>query len=114
MTDNPMVVALLKELRDEALLSKTEAGIIIGKNRNEIAGIWNRHKEVIGSWPLIPKTVEQNRPCVFPIGVPGTEGFHLCDADRGKHRLFCKAHRRKKWQPPKCTAADSPTSSCVH
>ena len=115
MADNPMVVALLKELRNEALLSKTEAAVILGKNRNEVAGIWNRNKDAIGNWPLVPKTVEQNRSCVFPVGVPGTEEFHLCDAKRGRHPLFCKAHRRKKWAPPVCTAAETSASSdCVH
>lgn len=104
MTDNPMVVALLTELRNEALVSKTEAGVIIGKNRNEVAGIWNRNKEAIGNWPLIPKTVEQNRPCVFPLGIPGTAEFKLCDGKRGKHRLFCTKHRSKTWEPPACAA----------
>jgi hypothetical protein len=99
MPDNPLVVALLKELRDEALLTKTEAGKIIGRNRNQVAGTWNRNKTIIGPWPKIPENVKKNRACCFPIGRPGEESFHLCGNPRVSHPFLCEEHKQRRWIP---------------
>lgn len=97
MADNPLVVALLKEYRDEASITKTEAGRIMGLNRNQIAGITNRNKEKIGPWPELSDARVLNRGCQFPINQPGTPDFRLCGIFRQSDPLCCEDHKKKKW-----------------
>lgn len=98
MPDNPHVVELLKEYRDEALLTRTEAGRIIGKNRDQVAGICERNG--IKPWPPIAKEVQRKRYCCFPIGYPGEDGFHLCDRPRTTgHPFLCELHEDETWVP---------------
>jgi hypothetical protein len=100
MSDNPLIVALLKEYKDEASLTRTEVGRIIGKTRGQVAGIC--HRNGIAPWPLVPKEVTQNRSCQFPIGKPATEEFHLCGKQKAPGlSLLCSEHERQKWVP-KC------------
>ncbi len=99
MADNPLVVALLRELRNEALVTKSEAGAMIGKNRNQVAGIWNRHKAEIGSWPKIPAKIRKGRDCCFPIGTPGEDNFRLCGNTRVSHAFLCEEHKGRRWMP---------------
>lgn len=101
MPDNPNVVALLKEYRDEASLTRTEAGRIIGKTRGQIAGICQR--KGIAPWPVFKGGIHaqriKNRGCQFPIGMPGTDEFRLCGMHRESDPLLCNEHKGKKWTP---------------
>lgn len=98
MSDNPLVVALLKEYKDEALVTRTEAGRIIGKTRDQVAGICNRNK--IRPWPKVPKEVTRQRSCCFPVGEPGDEDFHLCGKRKAPgHSLLCEEHIGEHWTP---------------
>ena len=98
MPDNPLLVALLQEYKDEASLTRTEVGRIVGKTRGQIAGVCNR--QGIKPWPSIPRAVTRNRYCQFPIGIPGSAEFHLCDKRKAPgHSLLCNEHENKKWKP---------------
>ena len=98
MADNPLVVELLKEYKDEASVSRTEVGRILGKTRNYVAGICDRND--IKPWPKIPKNVVARRDCQFPIGEPGSKEFHLCGKRKAPgHSLLCEEHERSKWVP---------------
>lgn len=98
MPDNPNVVALCKEYKDEASATRTEVAKMLGKKRGFIAGICRRNG--ITPWPLIPKVVQRNRSCQFPAGHPGTEDFHLCGKRRDiGNSLLCTGHIGKVWQP---------------
>jgi len=98
MADNPLVVALLRELCDEALVTRTEAGRMVGLNRNQIAGICKRNS--IAPWPHISKEIIRKRDCCFPVGQPGTPEFHLCGKRKAPgHSLVCAEHEGKKWVP---------------
>jgi len=98
MPDNPLLVALLRELRDEALTTRTEAGRMTGRTRGQIAGVCDRNQII--PWPLIPKEIVRKRSCCFPIGQPGEDEFHLCGKQKAPgHSLLCTEHERKKWTP---------------
>jgi hypothetical protein len=97
MADNPLVVALLKEFCDEASITRTEVGTIIGKNRNQIAGICDRNGIV--PWPHIPKRVLENRGCQFPRNIPDTSEFAICGMFRTSDPLVCNDHKGKVWVP---------------
>lgn len=98
MADNPLVVALLKEYRDERSVSRIEAGRIIGMSRGTVAGICQRNN--IAPWPRIKREWRKKRTCQFPIGHAGDADFHFCgkrlDPD---HSLLCAQHRGLKWEP---------------
>lgn len=97
MPDNPNVVALLNEYKDESSLTRTEAGRIIGKTRGQVAGVCDRNG--IKPWPRLLPHMFENRGCQFPINQPGTEKFHLCGMFRISHPLVCNEHKGKVWQP---------------
>lgn len=98
MPDNPHIVALLKEYKDEVSVTRTEVGRMVGMTRGQIAGICNRHD--IKPWPKILKHVVRNRSCQFPIGRPGTEEFHLCGKRKAiGHSFLCEEHRGERWKP---------------
>jgi hypothetical protein len=97
MPDNPNVVALLKEYRDEVSLTRTEAGRIIGKTRNQVAGLCNRN--YIKPWLRPLPHVLKNRGCQFPINQPGTTDFRLCGMFRTNDPLVCAEHKGKVWKP---------------
>ena len=98
MADNPLVVQLLIEFKNEASITRTEVGRIVGKTRGQIAGICNRNNIV--DWPQIPKLVRLNRCCQYPVGTPGEEGFHLCGKRKAPgHSFLCIAHEANKWRP---------------
>lgn len=97
MADNPLVVALLKELKDEASITRTEVGILLGKERGYVAGICRRNG--IEPWPQIPVRVLQNRGCQFPLNQPGTEDFRICGMFRENDSLVCNEHKGVEWVP---------------
>ena len=98
MSDNPLVVALLKEFKDEALLTRTEAGQVMKLTRGQVAGICNRNG-IVG-WPSIPKEVHRKRCCCFPLGQPGEADFHLCGKPRiTAHPFLCDEHEERVWVP---------------
>lgn len=100
MADNPLIVAVLRELRDEALVTKTEAGRMLGLTRNQVAGICNRNKRAIGPWPRVSRSIQEKRYCCFPVGVPETEDFHLCGRKKVSAAGFlCAEHSHKIWSP---------------
>ena len=98
MPDNPLVVELLKEYKDEALLTRTEVGRITGMTRGQIAGICNRNG--IRPWLPVPKEVHRRRCCCFPLGHPGEPDFHLCDKPLiTAHPFLCEEHEGEVWVP---------------
>lgn len=97
MASNPLVVALLKEYKDEASITRTEVAKILGKKRGYIAGICKRNG--IKPWPAIQKRVLDNRGCQFPINRPGTPEFHICGMFRSSDKLVCGEHTGKVWVP---------------
>ena len=98
MADNPLIVELLKEYKNEALLTRPEVGEILGLSRGTVAGICNRNS--IKPWPQIPDEIKEKRDCQFPIGYPGDPDFHLCDEMTGPtHSFLCTAHVGKVWEP---------------
>ncbi len=101
MPDNRLIVLLLKEYAFEASITRPEAGKVMGKTLGQVAGIHNRNQKAIGPWPKIDPVRRKNRRCQFPVGTPGTEGFHLCGCERKNHPFLCEAHKEKVWQPPK-------------
>jgi hypothetical protein len=97
MPDNPNVVALLKEYKDESSIKRPEVGRIIGMTIGQVAGI--RHRNRLVPWPQPLPHVITNRGCQFPLGQPGTEEFRLCGIHRENDPLLCKEHKGKKWIP---------------
>lgn len=102
MADDKALVALLKEFACEASITRPEVGKLVGKTLGQIAGVHNRNKKTIGTWPEIDPTRKKNRRCQFPLGTPGTDSFHLCGKDRAPgNTLVCAGHSRMTWKPPK-------------
>ncbi len=101
MPDNPNVVALLKEYKNESSIKRPEVAKILDKTIGYVAGICNRHG--VKPWPKPLAHVLQNRLCQFPIGCPGTEKFHLCDQPKAPgHGFLCEEHKDTFWKP-NCT-----------
>lgn len=104
MADNPALVALLKEMAAEASITRPEVGVLVGKTVGQMAGIHNRNVKTIGTWPTINAERRKNRRCQFPLGMPGTNDFHLCGCERARDdSLRCKTHKGKTWTPPSHT-----------
>lgn len=97
MANNPLVVELLKELKDEASITRTEVATLLGKERGYVAGICKRNG--IAPWPHIPKQVLENRGCQFPRNTPGTPEFTICGMFRTGDPLVCSDHKGKVWVP---------------
>lgn len=101
MTDNPHIVALLKEFASEASITRPEVGILVGLSVGQVAGIHNRHTQKIGMWPKLDPTRRANRRCQFPIGMPGTKDFRTCGEMRAQgDSLCCPVHKGMEWTPP--------------
>ena len=97
MPDNPNVVALLKEFKNESSITRTEVARIVGRKRGYVAGIC--HRNGIAPWPRLLPHVFQNRGCQFPLGIPGTETFRLCGMFREGDPLLCNEHKKAVWKP---------------